>query len=444
MFCVRLLVNGAGMVQYDVVLLPTFAQVEHWRKQRAAESGAGLFSQVVTTFNAWIADLWELYGDGRAVVDSLQRQVIMQAAFEQLAAGEAKIGTVFGDGQRAEISVSPGMVGLAAKCVREGAGVPAFEQALGQACAGTVPDELAAREALLLQCVGCYRDLLASAELVEMGDAAAYLVRHASNAIPSRMRVQLLFDQPLTWIQSSFFESCPQLEADVAPGASSTDVLPLPAGVDLRFGFPSGRYAQPALVADILRNNQKGTVPFWLSVVACKDPLRMYKALEPELVDAGACACVQAQVPFASTDFGRQFLEMYRAAGGGVWSVDDLSDVVQAPFSGFDREKALAIDKGLRADRTLERETCLAGLRMASDLFSQLEELASDPEADILLGVFEQIAFKAKGRSDAWRVEQLSAASAVRSCTTAARRVGASMAACARVLLTLVPGCCMI
>ena len=67
----------------DIVILPSFAQVEDWRKRHAAASAEGLFAQTVTTFNAWIADLWELHGDGRAIVDSLQRQTIMQAVFER-------------------------------------------------------------------------------------------------------------------------------------------------------------------------------------------------------------------------------------------------------------------------------------------------------------------------------------------------------------------------
>ena len=53
----------------DIVILPSFAQVEDWRKRHAAASAEGLFAQTVTTFNAWIADLWELHGDGRAIVD---------------------------------------------------------------------------------------------------------------------------------------------------------------------------------------------------------------------------------------------------------------------------------------------------------------------------------------------------------------------------------------
>ena len=440
--------KGEAVAEYDVVLLPTFAQVENWRKRQAAETEAGLFSQTVTTFNAWIADLWELHGDGRAIVDSLQRQVIMQAAFEQLAESGEQVAASFNGGERAEISVSPGMVGLAAKCIRVGAGVPAFEEALAQACAGSVPDGLSAREALLLCCIGCYGRLLASAGLVELGQAASRLTQSVETVFPASVRVQLVYDQPLTWLQSSFFASCPTVQADVAP-ASSGEILPFNPDIELRFGFPSGRYAQAALVADILRetfeacgglaeaeraSGDSSAAETLAVVVACKDPLRMYKALEPELARVGLNASVQAQVPFSSTDFGREFLSMYRAAGGDTWSVDDLSDAVQAPFSGFNRDLALAIDRGLRADRTLERETCLADLRVGSDLFSQLEELVSDPEADILLGVFEQMAFKAKGRSDAWRSEQLTAAAAVRSCTTAARRVGASMAACAKTL----------
>ena len=65
---------------YDVILLPTFAQVEAYRKRLAAASGAGVFSCTITTFSAWIADLWELHGDGRRLVDSVKRQVIMRVA----------------------------------------------------------------------------------------------------------------------------------------------------------------------------------------------------------------------------------------------------------------------------------------------------------------------------------------------------------------------------
>ena len=70
-------------MDYDVVILPSFAQVEAWRKEEARFRERGLFARKVTTFEAWIADLWELYGDGRALVDGVQREVMMRALCQE-------------------------------------------------------------------------------------------------------------------------------------------------------------------------------------------------------------------------------------------------------------------------------------------------------------------------------------------------------------------------
>ena len=105
--------------KYDVVLLPTFIQVEDWRRQRALEQRAGLFGQAVTTFNAWIADLWELYGDGRRLVDSIQRQMVMRVAFSQLVGDSTGEGVEETDvaspgGAEDSLTLSPGIAPLAA------------------------------------------------------------------------------------------------------------------------------------------------------------------------------------------------------------------------------------------------------------------------------------------------------------------------------------------
>ena len=38
---------------------------------------------MVTTFDAWLADLWELYGDGRSLVTPVERAMAMTVAFEE-------------------------------------------------------------------------------------------------------------------------------------------------------------------------------------------------------------------------------------------------------------------------------------------------------------------------------------------------------------------------
>ena len=103
-----------GAPAYDVVLLPTHGQVVEYRKRaaqaaarafgggeeasgrgsaagRSPASGCGsvsragdpLFGTMVTTFDAWLADLWELYGDGRSLVTPVERAMAMTVAFEE-------------------------------------------------------------------------------------------------------------------------------------------------------------------------------------------------------------------------------------------------------------------------------------------------------------------------------------------------------------------------
>ena len=103
-----------GAPAYDVVLLPTHGQVVEYRKRaaqaaarafgggeeasgrgsaagRSPASGCGsvsragdpLFGTTVTTFDAWLADLWELYGDGRSLVTPVERAMAMTVAFEE-------------------------------------------------------------------------------------------------------------------------------------------------------------------------------------------------------------------------------------------------------------------------------------------------------------------------------------------------------------------------
>ncbi|MBQ1450270.1 MAG: PD-(D/E)XK nuclease family protein, partial [Eggerthellaceae bacterium] len=302
--------------------------------------------------------------------------------------------------------------------------------------AGTAPTSVSVREAVLLEGIGRYYGLLEQAGLVEVGQAAAWLSERSAEVFSRTMHVLVADAPPSGWQMAAFFDACSQLEVSFEPASGAEGVARMPDGVRLRFGFPSGRYAQPALVADLLHEAASEHVSGDAAtvVVACKDPLSLYKQLEPALARKGFAGYVQAQVPFFQTDFGRQFMQLARAVHDDAWSKQDLSDAVRPPFSRISQTDALDIDCALRADRLAERDACLVRLSAESDTFSQLEEVVSDPNADILLGVFEQIAFTSTGRSDSWRAEQLAAVSAVRSCTKAARAVGASMASCVRVL----------
>lgn len=96
--------------------------------------------------------------------------------------------------------------------------------------------------------------------------------------------------------------------------------------------------------------------------------------------------------------------------------------------------RARRIDAELRADRLADpREKC-AELRAASETFSYLEDLASDPEAAVVAGALEDAIRALPGVSEAYRHEQLAALGVAREVLQAATRMGRGAGACMAVL----------
>ena len=398
----------------DVVILPSFAQVETRRKRQAEAQGAGMFAQTVTTFDAWIADLWELHGDGSTIIDDVQRRIALQAVFAECNPD----------------SVSSGNVQLAAPCMRKAAGMPAFEEALASARNDSDIAGLSPREVSFLNTLAHYEDFIGQLGFVEPGAAAMALARRAATVFPQPMGVLMPEAPPLSWVQGEFFAACPHLDLTLNPAPGSLGIGPAPEGIDVRFAFPSGRLAEPGLVADtVLECAQAGDV-----IVVCKDPLDLCTRTQQRLSAAGIRVCLQARKPFAQTDFGKAFLAMYHCLHDDPWDPAFLSDVALSPFAGFSQTDAFKIDASVRADRIAQRDDVLAQLRAQSEPFSQLEELASDCDADILIGLFEQTVQAAVHRSAAWRSEQLSAMKALREVMKAARVMRSGIGSCAATL----------
>ncbi len=218
------------MNAYDVVLLPTMGQAVAYRKA-AATRGDALFGVTVSTFEAWVADLWELYGDGRAIASRLQREALLR---------------VLCDGEQ---SCACGLDRVAAACVAEAAGLPAFEAAVADAGEGVLAG-VGAAEVQVLRLAAAYYARLEELELVEFGCALAEL----APALPARpMQVLLEGAAPLSAAQQAFFTVCGSLDVTVHTAGGNEGPVRAPEGVRVRFAFPSGQYAWPALLADIVR-----------------------------------------------------------------------------------------------------------------------------------------------------------------------------------------------
>ena len=99
--------------------------------------------------------------------------------------------------------------------------------------------------------IGEYLDRLAQLGMIEPGQALALL----PELLPQRpLRVLLEDAAPLTPGQEAFFSACPWMGVEVRAASGSQGPVRAPEGVRVRFAFPSGRYAWPALLADIARD----------------------------------------------------------------------------------------------------------------------------------------------------------------------------------------------
>ena len=392
----------------------------------------------VAAFGAWMRDLWELYGDGRAFVSRLEREALLRAACEQ-AVGDASMSAGAGDA---------GAIGLdrvASACVA--AGVGALE-------------DVTCAELPVLRLVGGYLEQLEQLGLVEPGQALALL----PELLPQRpLRVLLEDAAPLTPGQEAFFSACPWMDVEVRAALGDQGPVRAPKGVRVRFAFPSGQYAWPALLADIVRDafgesadstastggsdgcrvgRSAGTQAAAV-VVAAKDPAALFGRVAPALVRQGRVVALRGQRRFVDTAFGRaicslrRFLDEGRAGGvshiqgyGDIaatdverWDRADLADWALSPFSGMTKKAAFKLDADMRADRTARRSDLCARLRGDDPIFAAMERLALQLDAQAA-GELEAAVRRMTNRSEAWRAEQLAALRALGRAADAAKLAG--------------------
>lgn len=494
-------------IAYDVVLLPDTDRAVAYRK-RAADSGCSLMGVTVAAFGAWVRDLWELYGDGRTFVSRLEREALLSAACEGPAEGccvdpkSGKRAQLDGASGRCELAEGridddacalvgngeTGALGLdrvAAACVAAGVGLPAFDAAVQDAQQG-VPAGAGALEGVscaevpVLRMIGGYLDRLAQLGMIEPGQALALL----PELLPQRpLRVLLEDAAPLTPGQEAFFSACPWMDMEVRAASGSQGPVRAPEGVRVRFAFPSGQYAWPALLADIVRDAlgtvaDRGAVPAAAAgpaadddgasscedasgsangyrdgrsagaqaaavVVAAKDPAALFGRVAPALVRQGHVVALRGRRRFADTAFGRAICSLRRfldeGQAGGIshiegygdiaptdverWDRADLADWALSPFSGMTRKAAFKLDADMRADRTARRSDLCARLRGDNPMFAAMERLALRLD-DQAAAELEAAVRRMTNRSEAWRAEQLAALRALQRAAGAAKLAG--------------------
>ncbi|WP_124060391.1 PD-(D/E)XK nuclease family protein [Gordonibacter sp. Marseille-P4307] len=406
----------------DIVIVEGFVEADLFVK-REAKAGSSLFGVEVVPWGTWVSSLWDLFGDERKLVGRAERSLLLGRLVRERREREA----VTGQTASPEMGMwSDGYAKFAAELASTGFGIPAFERGMSEL--GRRSPRFARVSSLLSD----YRSALGSVGLVEPGDALSFLAEHQDRVFPRKKTVRFSERAAITPQQRWFVEECDGLELDGAHagdegGGIRSAVGRLPEGVELRFLFPSGAYAQAGALADALRAFPSGSDV----VVACNDPLGLFE----KLVDAlNVPLFASAGLPFFRSSFGSAIRGLNRLSSDDASWAPCVVDVVGNPLLGFPEWRSQKLDAQLRADRLSDRERVLSELRAESELFGRFEEIALDADADVLLDFIRDGIRGQRRRGEHFAADQIAATYAFQSVTSAARRVGADMRDCMRAL----------
>ena len=385
----------------QIILLPGQAAVESFRKRRAAKRDALSFGATVTTPASWLEQLWDIWGDGRVIASRSQRTL---GFFKALGATQG-------------LSASAGMAAMLMRLANDGLGTRELDAALlGE-------HDLEEAFGSLLSALRAYERVLGSAGLVDPGRAWGELSKQMVVRRPTCVSISGM-EAPASL--SAFCASQPDIELGEDAVAQ---VVPAKEGVQVRFAFPAGGYAQPLLLCDLIGEMLEGGCSEHGVVITARDPYAVYLSIAPAMARRSIPLAFEGGVSFASTDFGKALLHVRDIVGAEPCAAC-CTDFLLNPFSGVSSDAAYAFDAWARADRLIAGEACVERIRALSPTFDYFEDLVSSPDASILSGVLEDRIRSMSGVSEAYRAEQLAALFAFRSMAEDARLVGAGMDEC--------------
>lgn len=376
-----------------VLLAPTFAELDLCRHD-AAEAGISLGIDYKTP-TSWLRSLWELLGDGRGLVDNLQRQMLFSDMVTRL-----------DDADLQPLSRSQGTVRMLARMARDvlpGVAGTAAERCRGNNCQ---PEPKSDAEARVFELLRAYAGGLDRRDMVEPCEAADIMAGALADNLPACTRAVCVrgitsFTHGLLELLSAvannggevvvllareqaamreelaaafdarglLFEAAPLEEDAVAPDAACRTAAQ-PAFIEV-----AGPHARAHVYADAIDDLLKACQGSEVDGAATPaDPVRVLvvsaraSQLFGELASRLAARHIAAETveftAFSQSIAGRQFaalaglIERMKAADEGTasktewWPAPELTDWIYSPLSGADAVNARTFDKNMRLSRS--------------------------------------------------------------------------------------------
>ncbi len=342
-----------------VVLTSSYDEAVRLKKTWASRAAFGIG---VTTYRSWIADLWELAGDGRTLLDSVQRQLIADAALARFC----------GEHPASLIQPTSGARRFIASAAREALPAMADDPCLN---AGE-------REAVCV--LGLYRELAAAANLVEHAEAVCLL---ADAEILAGYRPILVGASPddFSATEGAFLQKAgavllvnERAEAPAGQRAPELSALldalyepdedhPVKAGGAVRFVLPAGRYASAQALCDAICD-VRAEDPVASIVLASRDAHACFDGLAGRLAARGMACEVRGSVPFSATEFGAAWLALLETLyGTSPLLPRAATDFALSAYSGVGVRSAYWMDARWRARRAIDRDSILTDLAGSAD-----------------------------------------------------------------------------
>lgn len=375
-----------------VLLAPTFAELDLCRHD-AAEAGISLGIDYKTP-TSWLRSLWELLGDGRGLVDNLQRQMLFSDMVTRL-----------DDADLQPLSRSQGTVRMLARMARDvlpGVAGTGAERCRGDNCQ---PEPKSDAEARVFELLSAYASGLDRRDMVEPCEAADIMVGALADILPACTRAVCVrgitsFTHGLLELLSAvannggevvvllareqaamreelaaafdargvLFEAAPLGEDAVASDAACGTAAQ-PAFIEIA-GPHARAHAYANAIDDLVKACQGSEVD---GAATPADPVRVLvvSARAPQLFGELASRLAARHIASETTEFtafsqsiaGRQFtalanlIERMKAADEGTasktewWPAPELTDWIYSPLSGADAASARGFDKNMRLSR---------------------------------------------------------------------------------------------
>lgn len=371
--------NGQGIDR-----LPWFTAVEM--------GDHGTLGCDITTPAAFVADLWELWGDGRRIVSAAERSLLL-----------AKL--LNGHGR---FPFSLGSVNLFARFIGYQAGVPFFEEMVA-----TPDDERVERYGLkdaendVFALVRAYYKELSARGAVELGCGASSL---ADTVFLGELIVVERLDAVPAVDARIRRAHCLRLEDAVPSIVASADQKSL-------FAFPTGVGAVVQSVLDIIEG---GSSCDHRVLVASEDPRRLFESCAPELMQEGYEVALSCPIDFDETAFGRALRSARALMAPDAHDVQFATDFAYGAFSGMTIAAARKLNSRLRGNRHLTAKSVRTIVSESSPTFAMFEAILRDTdEADESFAHLREAVANASALSSAERAAEermLDAYAALRSC----------------------------